>query len=147
LADTKLLGAGEERGRAGERLWARSMVAIIVALVGIAVVTSVHTGWHPPSRQETIDSTSLHKGGEFSESGLGTFIAADGSAEVRILAQQYAFIPSCVLVPAGVPVKMRVASADVVHGFLIQDTNVNVMVVPGYGRPASMPCPATNSAE
>ena len=121
-------GAG---GRA-ERLWARSMTACIVVFLGVIVFTSAHWGLHPPSRVETIDSTSLHKGGEFSEANLGTSIAPDGSAVVRVVAQQYAFVPSCVLVPAGVPVTMRLASADAVHGFLIQGTNVNAMVVPGY---------------
>jgi cytochrome c oxidase subunit 2 len=121
-------GAGER----AERLWARAMTASIVVLLGVIVFTSAHWGLHPPSRVETIDSTSLHKGGEFSEGNLGTLIAPDGSAIVRVVAQQYAFVPSCVLVPAGVPVTMRLASADVVHGFLIQGTNVNVMVVPGY---------------
>jgi len=121
-----------EAGERVERLWARSMTASIVVLIGVIVFTSAHWGLHPPSRLETIDSTTLHQGGEFSEANLGTFIAPDGSAVVRLVAQQYAFVPSCVLVPAGVPVTMRLASADVVHGFLIQGTNVNAMVVPGY---------------
>jgi len=108
------------------------MTAIIVIMLGVMVFASAHWGLHPPSRLETIDSTALHKGGEFSEANLGTSIAPDGSAVVRIVAQQYAFVPGCVLVPAGVPVTMRLASADVVHGFLVQGTNVNAMVVPGY---------------
>jgi cytochrome c oxidase subunit 2 len=108
------------------------MTAITVLLVGVVVYTSAHWGFHPPSHVETIDSTSLHKGGEFSESNLGTVIAPDGSALVRVVAQQYAFVPSCILVPAGRPVTIRLASADVVHGFLVQGTNVNAMVVPGY---------------
>jgi cytochrome c oxidase subunit 2 len=136
LADTReiarQLAQGEERGKQAERRWARAMTAIILALVGLVVFTSAHWGWHPPSQVETIDPTSLHQGGEFSEANLGTSIAPDGSAVVRVVAQQYSFVPSCVLVPAGVPVTMRVASADVVHGFLIQGTNVNAMVVPGY---------------
>ena len=121
-----------EAGERIERLWARSMTAFIVVLLGVIVYTSAHWGLHPPSRVETIDSISLHKGGEFAEDNLGTSIAPDGSAVVRVVAQQYAFVPSCVLVPAGVPVTMRIASADVVHGFLIQGTNVNATVVPGY---------------
>ena len=36
------------------------------------------------------------------------------------------------MVPVGVPVKFRLTSADVVHGFLLPDTNVNTMVVPGF---------------
>jgi cytochrome c oxidase subunit 2 len=35
-------------------------------------------------------------------------------------------------VPAGVPVTFRVTSADVLHGFQIARTNVNVTVAPGY---------------
>jgi cytochrome c oxidase subunit 2 len=30
------------------------------------------------------------------------------------------------------PVKFRLTSVDVVHGFLLPTTNVNTMVVPGY---------------
>ena len=135
MAETLHTAQHPRKGAAGERaerLWARAMTALIVMLIGVIVFTSAHSGLHPPSRLETIDSTSLHKGGEFSEANLGTSIAPDGSAVVRIVAQQYAFVPSCVLVPAGVPVTMRLASADAVHGFLVQGTNVNAMVVPGY---------------
>jgi len=121
-------GAGER----AERLWTRSVVAGIVALLGVIAFTSARLGLHPPSRVETIASTSLHKGGEFSEANLGTSILSDGSAVVRVVAQQYAFVPNCVLVPAGVPIAMRLASADAVHGFLIDGTNVNAMIVPGY---------------
>lgn len=34
--------------------------------------------------------------------------------------------------PARTSVKFRLTSADVVHGFLLPDTNVNTMVVPGF---------------
>ena len=122
----------DARSKKIARLWAGSMLAIVVMILTIVVFSSVHLGLNPPSQLETVDSASLHRGGEFAEANLGTMIAADGSALVRVIAQQYAWVPSCVLVPAGVPVTMRLASADVVHGFLIQDTNVNAMVVPGY---------------
>ncbi|HKA43621.1 MAG TPA: cytochrome C oxidase subunit II [Burkholderiales bacterium] len=128
----KLPPSGDKHGEAGERLWVIFVTAVIVLLVAMVVYTSVHWGFHPPSQVETIDSTSLHKGGEFSEANLGTVIAPDGSALVRVVAQQYAFIPNCLVVPAGKPVTFRLASADVVHGFIVQGTNVNAMVVPGY---------------
>jgi len=116
----------------GEGLWATSMTALTLLLVGVVVYTSAHWGFHPPSQVETIDSTALHTGGEFSEANLGTVIAPDGSALVRVVAQQYTFVPSCIVVPAGKPITFRLASADAVHGFLVQGTNVNAMVVPGY---------------
>ena len=36
------------------------------------------------------------------------------------------------LVPTDAPITFRATSADVVHGFLIEGTNVNTMLVPGY---------------
>jgi cytochrome c oxidase subunit 2 len=128
----KLPSSGGNQGEASERLWVIFVTAVIVLLIAVVVYTSVHLGFQPPSQVETIDSTSLHKGGEFSEANLGTVITADGSAVVRVVAQQYSFIPNCLVVPAGKPVTIRLASADVVHGFIVQGTNVNAMVVPGY---------------
>ena len=128
----KLPSPGDKHGEATERLWVAFVTGVIVLLVAVVVYTSVHWGFHPPSQVETIESTSLHKGGEFAEANLGTVIAPDGSAVVRVVAQQYAFIPNCLVVPAGKPVTIRLASADVVHGFIVEGTNVNAMVVPGY---------------
>src|SRR5437588_580848 len=70
--------------------------------------------------------------GALVESNLGTAIEPDGSATVRLIGEQYDFVPHCVRVPADTPVKFRLTSADVVHGFLLPDTNVNTMVVPGF---------------
>jgi cytochrome c oxidase subunit 2 len=128
----KLPPPGSEHGEVSERLWVLFVTAIMVLLVGMVVFTSAHWGFHPPSQVETIDSTALHQSSEFAEANLGTVIAADGSAVVRVVAQQYAFVPNCIVVPAGKPVTMRLASADVVHGFIVQGTNVNAMVLPGY---------------
>jgi cytochrome c oxidase subunit II len=61
-----------------------------------------------------VDPLSLHLAGEFVESNLGTEQGADGSVTVRMIAQQYLFVPHCILVPAGVPVHLRITSADAV---------------------------------
>jgi cytochrome c oxidase subunit II len=51
---------------------------------------------------------------------------------VRAIGQQYSFTPSCIFVPTDTPVTFRATSADVVHGFLIDGTNINLMLAPGY---------------
>src|SRR2546430_13709308 len=61
---------------------------------------------------------------------LGTAVEPNGTATVRAIGQQYSFTPSCILVPAETPITLRATSADVVHGILIQGTNVNTMLVP-----------------
>ncbi len=72
--------------------------------------------------KRSVDPLALHLSGEFVENNLGTEQNADGSVTVRMIAQQYLFIPHCVLVPAGVPVHLRITSADAVHSLAIDDT-------------------------
>jgi len=67
----------------------------------------------------------LHLGGEFAESNLGTAQERDGSLTVRLIAGQYGFAPDCVKAAVDTPVKFRLTSTDVVHGFLLPSTNVN----------------------
>jgi cytochrome c oxidase subunit 2 len=80
---------------------------------------------------DLIDSSTLHLGGEFAESNLGSQRDPDGSITLRMIAQQYDFVPSCVVVPARVPVHLRITSADAVHMLTIADTDVAVRAVPG----------------
>jgi cytochrome c oxidase subunit II len=122
---------GDEIART-ESGWLFIMLGMLGVMMGVIVVTGVASALHPPSNVETIDPTTLHLGGEFVESNLGSAIEPDGSVTVRLIAQQYNFVPACVLVPAEIPVKFRLASADVIHGFLLAGTNVNTMIVPGF---------------
>jgi cytochrome c oxidase subunit 2 len=115
-----------------ENHWVIIMAAMLVVMMAVLVVTSVAGALHPSSNVEVIEPLTLHLGGEFVESNLGTTIEPDGSATVRLIGEQYDFVPHCVSVPAGTPVKFRLTSADVVHGFLLPDTNINTMVVPGF---------------
>jgi cytochrome c oxidase subunit II len=92
----------------------------------------------PQAHVETIDPTRLHLSGEFMESNLGTAVEPDGAVTVRAIGQQYSFTPSCILVPAQTPMMLRATSADVVHGIMIQGTNINTMLVPGYVSEQSM---------
>lgn len=140
----------EEAVTRTENRWVVIMLAMLATMLAVIVVTGVTHALNPPSNVETIDPTSLHLSGEFAESNLGTAAEPDGSVTARIVAEQYAFVPECVVVPADTPVKFRLTSTDVVHGFLLPATNVNTMVVPGFvaevrtrfSRPGvyNMPC-------
>jgi cytochrome c oxidase subunit 2 len=115
-----------------EKRWVMAMTAVLFVMAAVIVVTAITGALHPASDVEVVDSQTLHLQGEFVESNLGTALEPDGTVTVRIVAETYAFVPHCVEVPAGTPVKFRLTSADVVHGFLLPDTNVNTMVVPGF---------------
>jgi len=123
---------GADHGERTERRWAAVAVAVLALLVVMATFAALYHGAMPQSRVETADPRTLHLGGEFIESNLGSALEPDGTVTVRFIGQQYSFTPSCILVPTDTPVTFRVTSADVVHGFLIDGTNINLMLVPGY---------------
>jgi cytochrome c oxidase subunit II len=115
-----------------ELRWSMVVAGAVGIVVAVIVITSAAMVLHPPSNVETIDPTTLHLEGEFVEGNLGAVENADGSVTARIVATQFAFIPRCVPVPAGRRVIFRITTPDVIHGMLIDGTNVNTMVVPGY---------------
>jgi len=115
-----------------EKRWVLLMVGMLLIMMIVIILSGIMGALHPSSNVEVIDPTTLHLQGEFVESNLGTAIEPDGTVTVRLIAQQYDFVPRCVQVPVGTPVKFRLTSADVVHGFLLPDTNVNTMIVPGF---------------
>ena len=115
-----------------EKRWLAVMVGMLTLMMAVVVLTGMINAIHPPSNVETIDPTTLHLGGEFAESNLGTAQEPDGSLTVRLIAGQYGFTPYCTKVAVDTPVKFRLTSADVIHGFLLPSTNVNTMVVPGF---------------
>ncbi len=122
---------GDAAARA-ELRWSAAVIAIIVLLLGMMIYMSLHYATMPAARVEAVDPSRLHLSGEFIENNLGTAAETDGSVTVRMVGNQYSFTPQCILVPAETPVRFRVTSADVVHGFSIAQTNINVMLVPGY---------------
>jgi cytochrome c oxidase subunit II len=123
---------GVDRAERVEHRWATVSVVILVLLVAMATFAALHQGAMPQSRVETVDPRTLHLGGEFIESNLGSALEPDGSVTVRGIGQQYSFTPSCMVLPTNTLITFRATSADVVHGFLIDGTNINLMLVPGY---------------
>ena len=132
----------------------RGWFYVMASMLGIMLATVILTGFtqmlHPVSSVETVDAKTLHLKGEFVENSLGVTRNGDGSVTVRMVAQQYMFVPQCVKVPIATPVHFRLTSADVTHGFFVGETNTNAMVVPGFvtdvsatfhqARPLKMPC-------
>lgn len=131
MTDASHNDAAQQAERA-ERRWSHLSIAIVLLLIAMASFAGIHQATMPQSRVETVDPSTLHIAGEFIESNLGTAVNRDGSVTVRFIAQQYSFTPSCLIVPTDTPITLRATSADVVHGFLVTGTNVNLNLVPGY---------------
>ena len=69
-----------------ETHWLIVMGGMLVVMMAVVVATGVTNALHPPSNVETVDPTTLHLGGEFAESNLGTAVERDGSVTVRLIA-------------------------------------------------------------
>src|SRR5579885_863321 len=101
----------------------RLLFVLGVVLFGLAVAGTRYYEIDQPVwnyfRGTVIDPVTLHLRGEFVESNLGSAQESDGSITVRMIAQQYVFVPQCVLIPADTAVALRVTSADAVHKLTI----------------------------
>ena len=83
------------------------------------------------------EPAALHLHGEFVESNLGLAEGPSGSLTVRMISQQFVFVPHCIEVPAGVPIHFRIISADVVHMLSFLGTDYGLKAVPGSVTEAS----------
>src|ERR1043166_1376862 len=56
---------------------------------------------------------------------------APGRYEAHVVAKNWTFLPTKITVPRGAVVDFYARSKDIVHGFYIDGTNVNLMALPG----------------
>jgi cytochrome c oxidase subunit 2 len=127
-----MTGVREEDVVKAELRWGLVTVAAVSVIMIAIIFAGVAMHINPPSNIERVNPQDLHLSAEFTEANLGTSVGPDGRITARIVATQFAFVPSCVVLPAETPVTLRLSSPDVIHGILVSGTNVNTMVVPGY---------------
>jgi len=115
-----------------ERRWVWIALTLAIVMGVMLGYFAVANNLHPPSNVETIDSSRLHLSEEFAEDNLGVKTNPDGSVRVTLVAARYGFYPPRIEVPVDTPVTFRLASADVLRGVHVPNTNMTTMVVPGY---------------
>jgi len=59
---------------------------------------------------------------------------SENKYEVHYIARQFSFFPMELRIPKGSILDIYITSPDVIHGFHIEGTNVNLMVIPGEYR-------------
>lgn len=104
-----------------------AMLALFLIAIGYAAIAD---NINPPSSLVQIDPTKVASTPPFDHPGLRRM--PDGSYEAYYVAQVFMFDPQTLTVPDGARVTFYVTSPDVVHGFYIAKTDVNMMAVPGW---------------
>jgi cytochrome c oxidase subunit II len=108
-------------------------IALICVWLTVRFPYEVESGLeHLVDGPNRINPQTLHLRGEFVESNLGSVEEPSGGVTVRMIAEQYLFVPQCVVIPTGLPIRLRMTSADVVHKPAISETGGELKVVPGY---------------
>lgn len=113
-----------------EKRWIQFSIVLLVTFMLAVGVSAFAFGFQVPAPERQVDPNTVALEGPFAKPGLREL--APGKYEVYILSQIWSFVPNEIRIPAGSTVTFYVTSKDVQHGFLIQGTNINVQVVPGY---------------
>ncbi|ARJ39744.1 cytochrome B5 [Sporosarcina ureae] len=124
-----------------EKVWIVFGLASLVLFLLIIGFAAFWKGTHPQSHIETIDPQNVEANESFQPDNLGLTEVADGKYVVNMVASAFNYdfgteedgtATKTIRVPKGSTVLFQVTSKDVVHGFQVAGTNVNMMVEPGH---------------
>jgi cytochrome c oxidase subunit 2 len=112
-----------------ERRWLMLSIAMLVVFSIAVGVSAFAGGIQLPGPEMRVDPNTVDKEGPWATPGLKEL--SPGKYEAYILGQTWAWLPKEIKVKAGSTVTFYVTSKDVQHGFNLEGTNLNMMVLPG----------------
>lgn len=124
-----------------EKIWLTLGVGSLALFLVIIGFAAFWKGTHPQSHIEIIDPQNVEAHDSFKPENLGLREVADGKYIVNIVASAFNYDlgkdadgnpVKTIRVPKGSTVLYQITTTDVVHGFNVAGTNVNMMVEPGH---------------
>ncbi len=112
-----------------ERAWIIASIVLVIIFFIAVTIAGAMMGIQIPGQVGRVDPNTVSEVGEFSEPGVREL--APGKYEAVIMSKTWSFEPREITIPKGSEVTFYITSEDVQHGFKLQDTNLNVMVLPG----------------
>jgi len=101
----------------------------LLACIAALIYATFGMGMHLPDRVAKVEPKTIRTTAPFDHPGV--FKRGPNEYEAVVLAQIWMFTPQEIRVPAGSHVTFTVTSADVIHGFDIVGTRINMMAIPG----------------
>lgn len=117
-----------------ERNWMIFSAIMLVLFATAVSVAAFGMGIQVPAPEQRVDPRTVATDPNSPWSNPGLREVSPGKYDAYILAHAiptWEYLPKEITVPAGSKVTFYVTSPDVQHGFKIQDTNANFMVLPG----------------
>lgn len=115
-----------------EKYWLTFGVGSLIVFLLITGIMAFHNGSHPPSAKNTINHEKVDQIAPFNKPGVHKVSGKPWDYEIVVVASAFYYSPPELKVPIGSKVKFIATSKDVVHGFEIAGTKVNMMLEPGY---------------
>jgi cytochrome c oxidase subunit 2 len=105
------------------------MLIVFLSVIG---VSAFYLGNQPPSCLTTIDPTKVDTTAPFDKPGLKKVEGKEWDYELVFVASAFNYTPGDVKIPKGSKVKIMATTKDVIHGFEVAGTNINMMLEPGF---------------
>lgn len=113
-----------------EKIWLSLGILTLIIFLTMVGVSAFVQGNHPPSSLATINPDMVDQTPPFDNPGIRQI--GENEYEAHMVTAAFAFYPNKISVPAGSTVHFKVVTKDVIHGFSVAGTNINMMVEPGY---------------
>jgi cytochrome c oxidase subunit 2 len=108
-------------------LWVGAV--LLVVFLATLSYTSLAMGIHLPGHVMQVDPAQIRTIPPFDNPGVRQ--TGENRYEAVVLGQAWQFLPNEIRVPVGAEVTFIATSVDVLHGFEIAGTRLNMMLIPG----------------
>lgn len=114
-----------------EKIWLTFGITMLFVFLLVLGISAFAMGMDTPNSYDhhSFDPTKVNETPPFDQPGL--IQTGDLQYEAVIIGYGFGYNPDEIEVPVGSTVVFKVTSSDVVHGFEIPGTNVNLMMIPG----------------
>lgn len=117
-----------------EKIWLWLGTATLFIFLTVVGISAFYMGNKPPSCAVTINPENVSEQAPFNAPGLEQI--GENEYQLTVLASAFTFDvgnPEGVIeIPKGATVHFSATTSDVIHGFELAGTNVNMMLEPGY---------------
>lgn len=114
-----------------ERNWMWLGGVMLLVFFALVTIAGFGLGFQVPGVETRVDPQTVTEDPDSPFSNPGVRQIGEGEYEAYVVARTFTYQPREIEVPVGSKVTIYVTTPDVQHGFKIQDTNVNMQVVPG----------------
>ena len=115
-----------------EKIWLIFGGASLLIFLTVLGISAFYLGNQPPSCLTVIDPEKVDTTAPFNKPGLNKVEGKEWDYELVYVASAFSYNPVKAEVPKGATVKIMATTKDVIHGFEVAGTNINMMLEPGY---------------